>query len=118
MTSERERTSRIPGFHKLAPAERAAHVAHFAHLTSNEQSALQRGLSLDESAGFIENVVGQFSLPLGIATNFIVNGREVLVPMAIEEASVVAAASNAAKAARAAGGFTVTMDSPALMIGP
>ncbi len=62
----------------------------------------------------IENVVGRFQLPLGIATNFIINGTECLVPMAIEEPSVIAAASHMAKLARETGGFHATANRPVM----
>ena len=74
------------------------------------------GLSLDQADKMVENVVGAYALPLGIATNFVINGREVLVPMVIEEPSVVAGASFAARLARAGGGFHVEATEP-LMIG-
>lgn len=73
------------------------------------------GLSAAQADHMIENVVGTFGLPLGIALNFIVNGREVLVPMAIEEPSVVAGASFMAKLARAGGGFTAEADPPEMI---
>ena len=63
---------------------------------------------------FIENGIGAFSLPLGVATNVRVNGRDVLVPMAVEETSVVAAASHGAKLARAGGGFTAVSTDPVM----
>ena len=75
------------------------------------------GLNSVQADGMIENVVGLYNLPLGIARNFIVNGREVLVPMVIEEPSVVAGASYMAKlVARRNGGFTAT-SSESIMIG-
>jgi hydroxymethylglutaryl-CoA reductase len=76
--------------------------------------ALDPGLSDALADRMVENAVGVLGIPLGIATNFIVNGREVLVPMAIEEPSVIAAASNAARMARAGGGFTAEAD-PSIM---
>ena len=69
------------------------------------------GLSLETANGMIENVVGLYSLPLGIAQNFLINGREILVPMVIEEPSVVASASFMAKLAKASGGFEAGMRS-------
>jgi len=101
------RTSRIPGFYNLPPEERLRIVAEFAGLTDEEKKALLgKTFGIDDANRMIENVVGIWPLPLGIATNFVVNGKDVLVPMAIEEPSVVAAASNAAKIARIKGGFT------------
>lgn len=99
-------TSRIPGFHKLTAAQRRAQLAKHAGLSEDEVSWFERPLPTDVRDKLIENVVGSFALPLGIATNFIVNGREVLVPMAVEESSVIAAASHGAKLARKHGGFT------------
>ena len=68
------------------------------------------GLTLEQADKMVENVVGTYALPLGIATNFLVNGRDVLVPMVIEEPSVVAGASFAARLARAGGGFHAETD--------
>ena len=70
------------------------------------------GLSEEQAERMIENVIGQIGIPVGIATNFIVNGREVLVPMATEEPSVVAAASNIARMARPLGGIATTTSEP------
>lgn len=113
-----QRTSRIPGFYKKSHTERAALIAQWAGLTADEQVVLQgaAGLSVSQADHMIENVVGMFALPLGIATNFLINGRDTLIPMVIEEPSVVAAASNAAKMFRAGGGFTTSSDEP-VMIG-
>ncbi|MGC9357790.1 MAG: hydroxymethylglutaryl-CoA reductase, degradative [Anaerolineae bacterium] len=111
-------TSRIPGFYNLSVAERIELLAERVDLTDADRSILAgaAGLDLERGSHMIENVVGLHTLPLGIATNFIVNGREVLVPMVIEEPSVVAGASLAAKLARAGGGFTAHTDPP-VMIG-
>ena len=109
--------SRLPGFHNRPVAERQALLAEQTGLT-DEQLALLRGagLQVDQADQMIENVVGVHGLPLGIATNFCVNGRDVLVPMVIEEPSVVAGASLAAKLARAGGGFQAHATDP-VMIG-
>ena len=111
-------TSRIPGFYKRSLAERAALVAEWANLTPAEQSALLGvgGLSAAQADNMIENAVGIYALPLGIATNFQINGNDYLVPMVVEEPSVVAAVSNAARMFRAGGGFTTSSDEP-IMIG-
>jgi hydroxymethylglutaryl-CoA reductase len=100
--------SRIPGFYKRGPAERLSEVQKRAGLTDEETAALSgaAGLSLDRADRMSENVVGVFGLPLGIAVNFLINGRDYLVPMVVEEPSVVAAASNAAKLVRQGGGFS------------
>jgi len=92
-------------------------VAEFAGLSDADLALFDGGgLTLEQAERLIENVVGLYSLPLGIAVNFQVNGRDVLVPMVIEEPSVVAACSYAARLARAGGGFTAESDPP-LMIG-
>ena len=111
-------SSDISGFYKLSLEERLKIVRDFGGLADADAAAMSQGgaLPLDLANRMIENVVGTFAIPLGIATNFLVNGRDVLVPMAIEEPSVVAAASNAAKMARAKGGFQAST-SGALMIG-
>jgi hydroxymethylglutaryl-CoA reductase len=111
------RSSRIPGFYQLPPDERLKHVKEFASLTDEEAEIIRSGgLDLATASRMIENVVGKFPLPLGIAVNFLVNGRDYLVPMAIEEPSVVAAASNAAKMARDGGGIH-SFQGDQLMIG-
>jgi len=112
------RTSRIPGFYKLTPKERLQMVKEFANLTDEEVELLRRFGALDEALAnrMIENVVGVFQLPLGIAVNFLINGKDYMIPMAIEEPSVVAAASNAAKMTRAGGGV-YTMSTGSIMIG-
>jgi len=112
------KTSRIPGFYKLTPKERLEKVAEFANLTEEEVELLRRFGALDEATAnrMIENVVGVFQLPLGIAVNFLINGRDYMIPMVIEEPSVVAAASNAAKMTREGGGV-YTQSTESLMIG-
>ncbi len=91
-------------------------LAEWAALDAEECATLQDGLSLAQAGQMIENVVGRYALPLGIGANFVINGRDVLVPMAIEEPSVVAAVSFAAKLARAGGGFRTGSTEP-IMIG-
>lgn len=112
------KTSGISEFYKKSLAERLQLVREFADLSEEEVAVLQKFGSLDfETANrMIENVVSTHPLPLGIATNFIVNQKEILVPMALEEPSVVAAASNAARLCRASGGFVADSDEP-IMIG-
>ncbi|MGV2904603.1 hydroxymethylglutaryl-CoA reductase, degradative [Achromobacter sp. AGC25] len=106
--------SRLPNFRALTPAQRLAAIADAASLTPEEQQLLARpgALGLDRADGMIENVIGAFELPLGVAGNFQVNGRDVLVPMAVEEPSVVAAASYMAKLARECGGFETSSSRP------
>jgi hydroxymethylglutaryl-CoA reductase len=111
-------TSELPGFHKLSIEERVKIVANFAKLSPEEVRFLTNTgrLSLDMADKMSENVIGTFELPFGIATNFLINGKDYLIPMAIEEPSVIAAASHGAKLARPGGGFSVSAD-PSLMVG-
>ena len=110
-------SSRITGFYNQSIEERRAKLAEASQRTPEDLSPWTTGgVSAEAADHMIENVVGTHALPLGIALNFIVNGRDVLVPMAIEEPSVVAGASFMAKLARAGGGFTATTTEP-LMIG-
>ncbi|HME18334.1 MAG TPA: hypothetical protein VKF15_01205, partial [Nitrososphaerales archaeon] len=113
-----ENNSEIPGFYKLPMKERIALVKKLAGLTDEESRAIADtgGLPPDVADRMIENVIGGITMPMGVAVNFRVNGKDYLVPMALEEPSVVAAASNAAKMARVKGGFAVTNTGP-LMIG-
>jgi hydroxymethylglutaryl-CoA reductase len=111
------KTSRLTGFYKLSIEERLAQVASAADLIPEDLSAWTNGGPDIEAANhMIENVIGLHTLPLGIGLNFQINGRDVLVPMVIEEPSVVAGASFMAKLARSAGGFQTTSSAP-LMIG-
>jgi len=109
--------SDISGFYELSVDERLKIVKDMCNLTEEEGELLRKTgcLSLAKSDKMIENVIGTIELPLGIATNFIINRREVLIPMSIEEPSVVAAASHAAKLARPLG-FTAK-SGPPIMIG-
>ncbi len=101
------KSSSYSGFFKLTTDERMKEVAEFTGITEEEQKILQDPGSLDmeKADNMVENVIGRFSLPMGVAVNFIINSREYVIPMVTEEPSVIAAASNAAKTARASGGF-------------
>ncbi|HEY2732093.1 MAG TPA: hydroxymethylglutaryl-CoA reductase, degradative [Polyangia bacterium] len=107
--------SRIPGFYRLSVAERRQ-VLCLRTDVSEEDLATWEGGGLDTSTAneVVENVVGVYALPLGVALNFRVNGQDFLVPMAVEEPSVIAAASNAAKMVRAGGGFSADADPPVM----
>jgi hydroxymethylglutaryl-CoA reductase len=111
-------TSRLPAFYNQPLEQRLNAVLEQAGLSAADRLAFERpgGLDLAQADHMIENVVGVFGLPLGVALNFLVNGRDVLVPMAIEEPSVVAGASYMAKLVREGGGFSAGSDPP-LMIG-
>ncbi|MFX0009994.1 MAG: hydroxymethylglutaryl-CoA reductase, degradative [Candidatus Hermodarchaeota archaeon] len=99
--------SNISGFYKLSLEERQQQLAELSKLKIEEIELLENlgYLSRDQIDTFIENVVGSYQLPMGVALNFKVNGKDYIIPMAIEEPSVVAAASNMAKVARKLGGF-------------
>lgn len=112
-----DKSSRLPGFYALSVADRAAEVAGWAGLSADERAVMTgTALPLDLADQMIENVVGVHALPLGVAPNFLINGRDYLVPMAIEEPSVVAAASYMARIVRDAGGFSTSSTEP-VMIG-
>ena len=105
--------SSIPNFFEKSRKERLDIVKDFADLSKEELEILENscgGISFDNADKMIENAIGTFSLPLGIATNFRINDKDYLVPMVIEEPSVIAAASKAAKIARIKGGFKVDTD--------
>ncbi|MVA37138.1 hydroxymethylglutaryl-CoA reductase, degradative [Agrobacterium vitis] len=107
--------SRLENLRKLTPAERLARVAEATGLSDADQQVFERGgLPLTLANGMIENVIGTFELPIGIATNFTVNGKDYLVPMAVEEPSVVAAASYMARLARVGGGFITSSTGPVM----
>ncbi len=110
-------TSRIPGFYKLSLAERQEKVAALVGVQVSELQALAKngGMTSELADHMVENVVATFALPFGVALNFRLNEKDVLVPMVIEEPSVVAAASNAARLVRDGGGFFAESD-PAHMI--
>ena len=112
------RSSRISGFHEMSLEERLRVVKEFAGLTDEEVGILRNtgSLGLELADRMIENVIGATHLPLGVATNFLINGKDYLIPMALEEPSVVAAASNAARMARMRYGFRASADEP-VMIG-
>jgi len=110
------KSSKISGFYKLPVEKRIEFVKDFASLSDEETKLFSSCLDIETADRMIENVLGTFELPLGVAVNFLVNGKDYLIPMAIEESSVVAAASNAAKIARIHGGFKTEYSKP-LMIG-
>jgi hydroxymethylglutaryl-CoA reductase len=112
------RTSRLPGFYKVTVAERRELVreATGAAASNIDHALSDGGLDVETADKFVENVLGTYSLPYGVALNVRVNGHDHVVPMVVEEPSVVAAASNAARMVRAGGGFSAEVDEP-LMIG-
>ncbi|PNX47555.1 MAG: hydroxymethylglutaryl-CoA reductase, degradative [Thermoplasmata archaeon M9B1D] len=114
--SNSKKSSMVSGFYKLPVDKRVDFVKDFAGLTSEEEKLFSSFLDIETADRMIENVLGTFELPLGVAVNFKINGKDYLIPMATEESSVVAAASNAAKIARIQGGFKTECSKP-LMIG-
>lgn len=101
------KSSRYSGFFKLSPEDRLKEVSEFTGISEKEQKiiGMPGALDMDKADHMIENVIGTFQLPMGVALNFAINGKDYLIPMVTEEPSVVAAASNAAKMARDNGGF-------------
>lgn len=118
MEKSSNKSSKISGFYKHSPEERLKIVSEFSGLTEEEASSISAtgSLSLEAADRMVENLIGVMEVPMGVAVNFMINGRDYLIPMAIEEPSVIAAASNAAKMAREGGGFTTSSTGP-VMIG-
>ena len=111
------KTSRIPGFYKMSVLERKKMISEIHDLSDKEYHLFDgNALSVDTANNMIENVVGTYSLPLGLGLNFLINGKDYTIPMAVEEASVVASASYIAKIVRDAGGF-ITEATDRVMIG-
>ncbi len=103
--------SSIPKFHKKSRKERIKLVGLFSGLSKKDIEILKNGgITFNEANNMVENAIGILSFPLGIATNFRINGKDYLIPMSIEEPSIIAAASKAAKIAKIKGGFTMTAD--------
>jgi len=110
------KSSKFSGFYKLSIEDRLKEVAEFCDLSQEETALIQQSCSLplDVADHMIENVIGTMALPLGVAMNFMVNGKEYLVPMMVEEPSVVAAASNMARLAYNTGGFFASNTGPVM----
>ena len=110
------KTSRISGMYKISPEDRLKAVAENADLNEEEVAAIGKmGLGLNQADKMVENVIGLYQVPLGVATNFVIDGKDVLIPMATEEPSVIAAASNGARMARGSGGFATSCTEPVMM---
>ena len=108
----------IPSFHKLSVKERVRTVRDRGHLSSQDYKALVNGetiLDVNDADTMIENVIGVMGLPIGLGLNFLVNGKDYVVPLVVEEPSIVAALSFAAKTARTAGGFVASSSDPILI---
>jgi hydroxymethylglutaryl-CoA reductase len=106
--------SELPNFKNKSPQQRLDIIIENSNLTKNEITALYgpNSLPIETADGMVENVIGKFELPLGIATNFLINGKDYLIPMAVEEPSIIAAASHMAKIIRKAGGFRTSSAEP------
>jgi hydroxymethylglutaryl-CoA reductase len=115
--TDSQNSSRIPGFYNLPLEERRSELGSRGALTPEDLAALsgENGLSLEQAQHMIENVVGLYSLPIGIGLNFLINGRDVLIPMVVEEPSIVAGASFMAKLVRTGGGFTASTTPPEMI---
>ncbi len=113
---EQNKTSRIPGFYQRSVEERVSLLESLGHLSPDSTAHLLRGGGLDVTVADVmsENVVATHGLPLSLGLNFRINGRDYVVPMAVEEPSVVAAASNAARLLRISGGFVGEADAPVM----
>lgn len=110
-------SSRIEGLHRMTPAERLEAVARRAGLDSQMVESLKAAASgqIELADRLVENAISTMAIPVGIATNMIVDGRDVLVPMATEESSVIAAVCNAAKRCRSTGGFSTSTSGPIMV---
>lgn len=112
-----EKSSRIQGLNKMSLDERIRAIQEIAGLSSEDIALLGKSstLGMDTAQHMIENVIGTFELPLGIVPNMTVNGRDILIPLAVEESSVVAAMANAGKMARSGGGFFASTSGPIMI---
>src|SRR5688500_13765886 len=110
-----DRSSRLSGFYQLSLEERVAALAKWAHLSADDVTLLGAGMGVGRGDTMIENVVGRYGLPLSIASNFTINGRDYLIPLVVEEPSVVAAVSFAARLARVGGGFRTGSTQPIMI---
>ena len=115
MGSTDSRSSRLEGFYRRSLDDRIAQISAWAGLTPEETAGLADSIGLELAEIMIENVVGRFTLPLGIGANFLIDGQDYLVPMAVEEPSVVAAVSSAALLARSGGGFSTGSTEPVMV---
>lgn len=111
-----QKSSRISQFYKRSSEERLAVLREWLGLVADVELPVSNALSFDLANSMIENVVGTYNLPFAVATNFLINGKDYLIPMVVEEPSVVAAVSNAAKLFREGDGFHTSSDDP-VMIG-
>lgn len=111
-----KKINHLTGLYKIPHAERLPKLADYAGLGADDLAVLNNGLSMEQADAMIENVVGRYALPLGLTTNFSINGCDVIVPMVVEEPSIVAGVNYAAKLVKAGGGFKTGSSEP-VMIG-
>lgn len=117
MKEKSVKSSRMQGFYKLPAAEKLDAIKEFAGLSDEDVEAIKRGAPpVEKLEHMTENVIGSIGIPLGVATNFLINGKDYLVPMATDESSVIAAASNGARMARVKGGFRVSSSEPLMAV--
>ncbi len=110
--------SRVPGFYRLTVPERLRALKDRGLLSGDDYKTLSNGgntIDITRADKMIENVIGVLGLPVGLGLNFLINGKDFVVPLVVEEPSIVAALSSAAKVVRSAGGFTVTSTAPILI---
>ena len=112
LTFKNFKTSRLPGFYRLSVEQRLAFLSRSFNLSEKEIAMLRDGnaLRVEHAVNLVENAVGVFGIPLGLGLNFFIDGREHIIPMAIEEASIIASASRAALMIRSGGGFHTKVD--------
>lgn len=114
MESDKSALDLFSKFYEKSKDKRIDIISKFAGLSEEEAQILRElhasDISFDQVDRMVENAIGTISFPLGVATNFVINGREYVIPMSIEEPSVIAACSKAAKIARSMGGFTMESD--------
>ncbi|MCK5258048.1 MAG: 3-hydroxy-3-methylglutaryl-CoA reductase, partial [Thermoplasmatales archaeon] len=103
--SSSEKSSKVSGFYKMSVDKRIEFVKEFSDLAEEDVNIISSSLDIETADRMVENVLGKFELPLGLAVNFVINDKDYIIPMVTEESSVIAAASNAAKIARIKGGF-------------
>ncbi len=116
VAAARPPSSRIPDFFKLSVTQRTQALAALGHLSDEDLALLaDAGLGVGRADGMIENVIGVFGLPLGLGLNFLINGVDRVVPLVVEEPSIVAGLSSAARIARLSGGFTAEASDPLLI---
>lgn len=109
------KTSRYSGFYKLPVADRQREIMEFAGISQEEMDRLNTPLDMEIADHMVENVIGRYALPMGVAVNFLINDKDYVIPMVTEEASVIAGCTNAAHIARACGGVYTSSTKPVMI---